>query len=97
MKVDAFRLNMQTACATCGAEWFGKGGEAVARAHAQSTGHQVQIQVLLRETLNPVAENGDPDYAPLVELTPTAKRLSLDAARERVTLFDGPINQRVPR
>lgn len=87
MNSKIYRQNLQCACATCGEEWFGKGGEALARRHAGDTGHQVQIQILHRETINPVAENAEPGYEPLAKPMPGERRASVAAARERVSLF----------
>lgn len=89
-----YRQVMQAACATCTAEWFGPGAEPVARRHASETGHQVQLQILHRETINPVAEGAAADYAPQVQLSSVEQRLSLDAARERVSLFEQPLGRR---
>lgn len=94
---QVFRHNLQCACATCGAEWFGAGGEVAARSHARETQHQVHIQILQREVLNLVAQAAQPNYAPQVRLSSDELKLSQSAARERVSLFEGPINQRVAR
>jgi hypothetical protein len=91
-----YRQVMQAACATCGAEWFGPGAEKVARRHGSDTGHQVELQILHRETINPVREGGDADYAPQVALTANETRKSIEAARERVSLFEQPIGRQAP-
>jgi hypothetical protein len=92
-----YRQVMQAACSTCGAEWFGPGAEKVARRHGGDTGHQVQLQILLRETINPVGEGKEPDYAPQVELTANETRMSINAARERVSLFETPLARQAPK
>ena len=91
-----YRQVMQAACATCGAEWFGPGAEKQARRHAGEQGHQVQLQILHRETINPVAEGCEPDYAPQVELSPTELDLSRHAARRAVSLFERPLMRSAP-
>ncbi|HEV7344174.1 MAG TPA: hypothetical protein VGN60_00885 [Devosia sp.] len=86
-----YRQVMQAACSTCGAEWFGPGAEAIARRHGRETAHQVQLQILHRETINPVPAGVMPEPAPQVVLSRAEETLSVAAARERVSLFDGAI------
>ncbi len=92
-----YRQVMQAACATCAAEWFGPGAETVARRHASESGHQVQLQILHRETINPVGEGAEPHYAPQVQLAPSEQRLSQAAVRERVSLFEQPLGRQGAR
>lgn len=91
-----YRQTMLAACSTCGAEWFGPGAETLARRHGSDTGHQVELQVLIRETVNAVSEMGEPNYAPPVKLSAEEIRMSVDAARARATLFEQPVGRRRP-
>lgn len=93
---NVYRRNLQCACATCGAEWFGPTGEAAARAHARDTEHQVHLQILINETINLVAEGAEPQYATQLTLSTEELDLSRAAARERVSLFDGPLGRSGP-
>ena len=80
-----FRQHELMACATCGLEWFGVGGEPAARQHALTTGHQVQIEYRVRETLNAVNQAGAPNYIePLEPLTTNELRKSRKAAMARL-------------
>lgn len=93
---NVYRRNLQCVCATCGAEWFGPTGEAAARTHASDTEHQVNLQILIKETINLVAEGAEPQYAPQVTLSTEELDLSRAAARERVSLFEQPLGRSGP-
>lgn len=79
-----YRLPFLICCDTCGLEFFGKSGEARARQHAHQTYHQVRINALVREVLNAVGEDSVPSYAPPLERSTEAQKLSRAAALARL-------------
>lgn len=80
-----FRSMRLICCDTCSQEWFGSGGEQVARDHAIETGHQVRIEMLVRETINAVSEAYEPSEAEQVSLSPADLKRSRSAAVARLT------------
>lgn len=79
-----FRLPFLICCDTCSKEWFGAQGEEIARDHAKRTGHQVRVNVLLRETLNEVSEGIPEEFVSRLDPSTPNERLSREAAIARL-------------
>lgn len=78
-------------CDSCGREWFGAGGEAQARDHARQSGHQVRLEIHVRETLNAVAGWQQPLAVPQVSLTEAQQRLSRERGMARLKRTGAPL------
>lgn len=89
MADHTYRFATLICCDTCGIEYFGARGESLAREHAAKTFHQVQIHTVVRETINLVADDGQPTYqSPLAPSTLEQKQ-SREAAEARLVVLYG--------
>lgn len=84
-----YRFATLICCDTCGLEFFGAMGEALARKHAAETFHQVQIHAVVRETLNRVGDDGVPTYQSPLMRSAYEQQQSREAAEARLVVLYG--------